>query len=236
LSYILATSEKINVHSLNINLDKGSVMPGLERDKTRFKNALRTFKKKNKRMPDFNKMDIKNLEKDSKDLKEFALILNTSEKRAIEILSYFGTDVESSLSKEIGGSEDEKLTLQDTLKSNEPSPDKLVMDAELKKILIQTLMTMDNKGQREVIELYYHPYNENAPELTQSDIAAQTSYTPRQIRDWVSPTTMRKLLKTGPLEKAYKSSKIDMNILKIVLSVFNTTEDLIFEVVAECRN
>jgi len=225
---------KINKHSISILLGKTEILSDIGKYKIRFKNALRTFYQKHKRMPDFNKIDVENLEEDSSDLKEFAEIIRADEEKVLEILKLFGQGTIKSLFQEVSGDEGENaLVLMDTLKSNEPLPDEVFRDRELIRLLIKEIKKLP-ENQQKVLMMYYHPHDPEAEQLTNNEIAEKTGISERNVRHWIA-IGREKIRESEELKEMLTASTIK-RLVKFAMSYRKSTEDLVFEVVASAAN
>lgn len=235
-----AFGTKINRHSISEMLGKTEIIPDVNKYKVRFKNALRTFFKKHKRMPDFNKIDFKQVEDDTKDyesedLKEFSTILKADVDQTLEILKLFGQGTIKSMYEEVAGDEGESaLMLMDTLKSNEPLPDEVLKNKEIMRLFMQEVEKLP-EDEKTVLLKYYHPNDPNADDLTSNEVASELSkkdpkFTERMVRHWIA-IGREKLRESPKLKELYTASLIN-KLVKIAMLRYKTTEDMIFEVVA----
>jgi hypothetical protein len=236
VSYIAkAFNTKINRHSIAELLGKGEVISDIKKYKIRFKNALRSFFEKHHRMPDFNKVNVDDLEDDSDDLKKFAEIMNASEDKVIEILKLFGQGTIKSLYQEVAGDEGENaLTLIETLRSNEPLPDEVLRDKEIMRLFTQEIKKLP-ENQQKVLMMYYHPNDPSAEDLTNNQIAEKLqkedkAYTERNVRHWIA--IGREKLRDNPKLKELYTASLIQKLVKVAMSLYRTSEDLVFEVVS----
>ncbi|MDD5650077.1 MAG: hypothetical protein PHF86_06640 [Candidatus Nanoarchaeia archaeon] len=239
-----AFGTKINRHSIAEMLGKGEVIPDVGKYKIRFKNALRTFFQKNKRMPDFNKIDLsqlddENADYESKDLKEFSEILKTDVDKTLEILKLFGQGTIKSMYEEVSGDEGESaLLLMDTLKSNEPLPDEVLRNKEIMRLFMEEIKKLPD-NEKKVLLKYYHPDDPGADDLTSNEVAKELgkedpAFTERMVRHWIA-IGREKLRESPKLKELYTASMIN-KLVKIAMLRYRTTEDIIFEVVASYNN
>lgn len=230
-----AFNTKINRHSIAELLGKGEIIGDIKKYKIRFKNALRTFFEKYRRMPDFNKIKVDDLEDDSDDLSKFADIIKAPEERVIEILKLFGQGTIRSLYQEVAGDEGENaLTLMETLKSSEPLPDEVLRDKEIMRLFTQEIKKLP-ENQQKVLMMYYHPHDPSAEDLTNNQIAEKLqkedkAYTERNVRHWIA--IGREKLRDNPkLKELYMASMI-RKFVKRAMIRYKTSEDLVFEIVS----
>ncbi|MDD5650225.1 MAG: hypothetical protein PHF86_07415 [Candidatus Nanoarchaeia archaeon] len=232
-----AFNTKINRHSINNLLGKGEIIEDINKYKIRFKNALRTFFEKYHRMPDFNKVDVDDLEEGSDDLDKFSEIMKSKKEKVLEILKLFGQGTIKSMYEEVAGDEGENaLILMDTLKSNEPLPDEVLRDKEIMKIFSEELKKLPENQQRVLME-YYHPNDPNADDLTNNQVAEKLqkedeSYTERNVRHWLA-IGREKLRENNKLRELYTASTI-RRLVKIAMCKYKTSEDIVFDIVASC--
>jgi len=237
VSYVAkAFSTKINKHSISILLGKTEILGDVAQYKIRFKNALKTFYKKFKRMPDFNKIDLDKPD-ESDDLEKFSEILKTPVEKTMEILRLFSQGLIKSMFEEISGEGDDGeagLLLGDTLRSNEPLPDEVLKDNEIKRLLIKEINKLPER-EKKVLMLYYHPDNPEAEELTSDEIAAKTNESERNVRHWIA-IGREKLRESKPLKEYYSTCMFKQFVKYAMLKYHSgTQEDMIFEVVAKCQ-
>lgn len=261
VSYIShAFNTKINRQSIRDLIGKGNIISDIEKYKYRFKNALRDFHKKYKRMPDFNKVDLNDIENETDDVEKFSKILKTTEEQTLEILKLFGQGTIKSMYQEVSGGEDEDsaLMLQDTLHSDDPLPDEVLHDKELVRTLkneIQNLTTNDFNAEsrkridkdldkvKKVLMMYYRIDNPEAEELKSDEVAERVfkqdyegkgketlEQIKRKTRDWISEG--RRALEKSPILRKLWVESMSKVFVKIAIARYRTSEDLIFEVVA----
>jgi len=229
-----AFNTKINRHSISDLLGKGEIISDINKYKIRFKNALRTFYQKYKRMPDFNKINISDLEDESDDLNKFADIIKASEDKVIEILKLFGQGTIKSMYSEVAGDEGEgALILMDTLKSGEPLPNEVLKDKEIMRTFKEELKKLPVRFQRVLTEYYL-----SGDELTNNEIAKKlqkedASYTERNVRHWIA-IGREKLRQSPKLKELYTASMI-RKLVKVAMLRYKTAEDLVFEIVASMQ-
>lgn len=234
-----AFSTKVNRHSINNLLGKGEIIGGINKYKIRFKNSLRTFHDKYKRMPDFNKIDLEDIESDESDVKKFSEIIKMPEDKVLEVLKLFGQGTIKSMFEEVGGDEGgNALVLMDTLRSNEPLPDEVLKDREIMRLFKEEIKKLP-ENQQKVLNLYYHPNNPNAEELTSNQIAQKlkeedSAFTERMVRHWIA--IGREKLRESPKLKELYTANMNKQLVKIAMLIkYCTTEEMIFEIIAQCK-
>lgn len=240
VSYIAhAFNTKINRHSISNLLGKGEIIGDINKYKIRFKNALRSFFEKYKRLPDFNKINIEELESDDDDLKKFSEIIKMPEDKTLEVLKLFGQGTIRSMYEEVGEDKSEKaLILMDTLKSNEPLPDEVLKDKEIMRVFMREIEKLPEK-QKKVIMEYYHPDDPYAEDLTSNEIADKLkkedpAFTERMVRHWIA--IGREKLRESPELKEIYTAGLIKSLVKLAMSKYRTTEDVVFDIVSSIVN
>jgi DNA-directed RNA polymerase specialized sigma subunit len=232
-----AFNTKVNKHSIRNLLGKGEIVSDINKYKIRFKNALRAFYEKNKRMPEFNNVDDEGNENKA-DLEEFAKIIRMPVDKVLEVLKLFGSDTIKSMSEEIGGDDKggDAITLMDTLKSNEPLPDEVLRNKQIMQVFMNEIKKLPEREQK-VLMMYYHPDDPNADMLTSNQLAEKLqkevdpSFTERMVRHWIA-IGREKLRESPKLKELYTASMIKV-LVKVAMSKYKTTEDMVFEIVAQ---
>lgn len=232
-----AFNTKINIHSIKNLLGKGEIVSDINKYKIRFKNSLRTFHDKYKRMPDFNKVDLDELESDDSDVKKFSEIIKMPEDKVLEVLKLFGQGTIKSMFDDVGGDGENALILMDTLKSDLPLPDKVLNDREIMRLFEKEIKKLP-KNQQKVLTMYYHPNDPNAGKITSNQIAEELSkedpaYTERMVRHWIA-IGREKLRESPELKELYTAGMIK-KLVKLAMTRYNTTENIVFEIIAQCR-
>lgn len=226
-----AFNTKVNKHSINNLLGKGEIVSDINKYKIRFKNALRTFYQKYKRMPDFNKVNLDNLEEDSDDIDKFAEIMKSNKEQVLEVLKLFGSGTIKSLFQEVGGDEGENaLILMDTLKSDTPLPDEVLRDKEIMKTFKDEIEKLPENEQK-VLTMYYL----SGEELTSNQVAEKMKeedpkYTERNVRHWIA--IGREKLRSNPKLKELYTTAMKNSLVKIAMQKYGSSEELVFEIVA----
>jgi hypothetical protein len=256
-----AFNTKINRHSISDLLGKGEIVSDISKYKIRFKNALRTFHQKYHRMPDFNKIDLEDVEEESSDLKNFAEIMHAKEDLVLEVLKLFGQGTIKSMYQEVARDEGENaLILMDTLKSDEPLPDEVLKDKELVRTMKQAIndLTPSDFGKdsgrvkndmdkvKETLLTYYRVGQPEAEELKSDQVAeiifkkyykgksdTTLDQVKRKVRDWIAIGRYA-LANNKKLHELYTAS-LTNKLVKFAMSKYRTSEDVVFEVVAECQ-
>jgi len=149
-----AFNTKINIHSIQKLLGHNEIITDVWRYKVEFKNALKRYMNDhNKKAPDFD---------DEDELADFSKnYMNKKVETVLDILKMFSASTIRSMQQEVGGndSDDNAITLMDTIKSKEPLPDTVLHD----KRLVETLMKVVDKkltpDQKKIFLLYYLPDN-----------------------------------------------------------------------------
>lgn len=226
---------RINVHMMKILLGKTEIIGDIANYKIQFKNGLKKFYKEYHRMPDFNKIDLDNIEdeEENTDLTKMAEIMKVSEDQVAEILKLFGENTIQSMSREVAGDgEDSTLVLMDTLHSNEPLPDEVFKNKEIIRVLTKEIKKLP-ENQQKVLMMYYHPDNPKAEDLTSDEIAKKLDEKERNVRNWIA-LGKEQIRKSPELKEMYTASLAN-KFIKFAIAKYKTSEDLLFEVIAECK-
>ncbi len=246
-----AFKTKINQESIKNLLGKGEILSDIGKYKYRFKNALRDFHKKYKRMPDFNKVDLSDAEDESDDVEKFSKILKVDENQVLEILKLFGQGTIKSMYEEVAGDDEGEgaLALMETLKSDVPMPDEVLENKKLREEIDKAIkQEFPDANEQKVIRTYLFPTDADfqqaikqfgkdnvGNQLTNDQVAAITGISERKVRHWLSKHYRDKLEKSPILKQLYTEAMIK-SFVKIAMARYGNTEDLIFEVVSsQCK-
>jgi len=232
-------------------------MESLEKLKFKFKNALRDFHKKYKRSPDFadiehHKKMIENVDNPedlgeaTSDMKKLAEIMKVKVEEVQEYINTLGGLV-SSMDQQVSGDDgkdDNITTLMDTLHTDEPLPDEVLRDKEIRQAIIEAIKESFSAEEQKVIMAYLFTTqadykkaiemfgDENVKkELTNDQVAGITGVPERKVRHYLSKYYREKLQESPVLHDLMMASLV-RSMVKMAMSRYKTTEDLIFEIVA----
>jgi hypothetical protein len=248
LGYINYTfNTRVNVHSIRNLLGQDEIISNLQKNKNDFGNAIKNYFKKNKKMPDFqNEEELEDFSKN---------FINKKKETVLDIAKMFGTSMIKSLQKEVGGedSDDNAITLMDTIKSNEPLADNILQDKELKDILFKAIDS-SKPINKKMFLMFYLPddpetqkiltaeekekFNEKMKQvethghrqLTKEEIAEITGISPRNVRQFID--NVKEIIKKDEDLKQLVYSRRINNLVKFAIrNYYNTQEDLIKEII-----
>lgn len=188
---------RIGKGTVNEFLGKGEIIRDIRKLKYLVNAALKKFIKKHKRQPDFN---------DKKDSAELAKMIGTTEEKMPDILKSIGPSTIKSMFDSIDGSDSGEL-LMDTLKSNEPLPDKTYEDKYLMKVLNEVMQKSLSDKEKAVADKWFHPKNSEGETPTKQEIAKSLNMTLKQVK-YLIDTAKGKLTRSPALKQLMYSSMV----------------------------
>lgn len=168
---------KASLQAIREALGKGSAVTVVEDYKTSVNNAIKRFFMRFHKYPDF---------REPKDKQELANSINVSLKQFDKMLVAIGPKVVQSLSESVGGEDDEGnvASLLESMKSDEPLPDKVYEDDEFIRALKGVMKTHLSPDEQKVFSLYF--LDEDDRKLTKEDIAKELNKPLSTVRNWLA--------------------------------------------------